>query len=379
MELVKKVKEEFLANEEKVLKGELVGLPWYEVFPKLGQFIPVLPPATQVMCTANSGVGKTHMWIGMILFSLYKLKKLHPERVYKIRFLIALLEDTKEMFITRLYSMLLLTEFGIRADSLTLNSRRPGGIPKNIKDKLDIVEKEIDDLLDNHCHIVDSIYNPTGVYKWARHISNELGMHHYKEVNFSNEDGTTYKQSVYSHYEPNNPDELVYLILDNMNNLQQEVEEGRLLSERETINKWSRKYCRLQITKHWGWSVINVLQQSADSEKPQFDYKGNLVIEKCKPSLDSLGNSKECQRDHILILALFAPNRYGIEDYEGYNIARMKDAYRSLIILKSNISETNKEIPLYFDGAASVYLELPKASEMTNTHYKAIEDRNIKI
>lgn len=92
-----------------------------------------------------------------------------------------------------------------------------------------------------------------------------------------------------------------------------------------------------------------------------------------------MGNSKECQRDHILILSLFAPNRYGIEDYEGYNIARMKDAYRSLIILKSNISETNKEIPLYFDGAASIYLELPKASDMTNAHYKAIEDRNIKI
>jgi hypothetical protein len=53
MELVRKVKEEFLVNEQKVLRGELVGLPWYEIFPKLGQFIPVLPPATQVMFTAN--------------------------------------------------------------------------------------------------------------------------------------------------------------------------------------------------------------------------------------------------------------------------------------------------------------------------------------
>lgn len=379
MELVRKVKEEFLVNEQKVLKGELVGLPWYEIFPKLGQFIPVLPPATQVMFTANSGIGKTHSWLGMIVYTLYKLKKLHPERKYKVRFLIALLEDTKEMFITRLYSMILLVEFGIRADTLVLNSRRPGGIPKDVKDKLDLVEKEINELLDNHFHIVDSIYNPTGVYKWARHISTQLGIHHYKEMDFSNDDGTTYKKEVYSHYEAKDPDELVYLILDNMNNLQQEIEEGRMLTERETINKWSRKYCRLQMTKHWKWSIINILQQSADSEKPQFDYKGNLVIEKCKPSLDGLGNSKECQRDHILVFGLFAPNRYGIEEYEGYDINRLKDAYRSFIILKSNISETNKEIPMYFDGAASIYKELPKASEMTLEHYKIIENRTVKV
>jgi hypothetical protein len=275
--------------------------------------------------------------------------------------------------------MILLVEFGIRADTLVLNSRRPGGIPKYVKDKLDLVEKEINELLDNHFHIVDSIYNPTGVYKWARHISTQLGTHHYKEMDFSNDDGTTYKKEVYSHYEAKDPDELVYLILDNMNNLQQEIEEGRMLTERETINKWSRKYCRLQMTKHWKWSIINILQQSADSEKPQFDYKGNLVIEKCKPSLDGLGNSKECQRDHILVFGLFAPNRYGIEEYEGYDINRLKDAYRSFIILKSNISETNKEIPMYFDGAASIYKELPKASEMTLEHYKIIENRTVKV
>jgi hypothetical protein len=121
---------------------------------------------------------------------------------------------------------------------------------------------------------------------------------------------------------------------------------GRVLTERETINKWTRKYGRLQITKHWHWTVVNIMQQSAESEKPQFDFKGNLIIERCKPSLDGLGNSKECQRDHILIFGIWAPNRYGITNYEGYNITRLKDAYRSIIILKSNISETNKEISL---------------------------------
>ena len=99
MELVRQVKERFLDNERKVLEGKLVGLPWYEIFPRLGEFIPVIPPAVQLMFTANSGVGKSNGWLGMIVFSLYKLKKLHPDREYKVRFLIALLEDTKEQFI----------------------------------------------------------------------------------------------------------------------------------------------------------------------------------------------------------------------------------------------------------------------------------------
>jgi hypothetical protein len=90
-----------------------------------------------------------------------------------------------------------------------------------------------------------------------------------------------------------------------------------------------------------------------------------------------LGNSKESQRDHILIFGIWAPNRYGITSYEGYNITRLKDAYRSIIILKSNISETNKEIPMYFDGATSVYKEYPKFEDMTEEIYKKVEKREV--
>lgn len=383
MELVKKVKEQFLENKEKILQGKLVGLPWHEVFPRLGEYIPVIPPATQIMLVANSGIGKSHAWIGMVVYSLYKLKKLHPEKVYKIRFLIALLEDSKEMFITRLYSMILMDKYGIRADSLTLNSMRKNPLPKEIEDKLNDVEEEINSLLNEHCEVVDSVYNPYGIYKWARNISQKLGTHYNKEMDFSNEDGSTYKHTVYSHYIPNDPDEQVILIVDNLNNLQQEKEDGVLLSERETINRWTRKFGRLQISKHWKWTVLNIMQLSAESEKAQYDFRGNLIIDRVKPSLDGLGNSKESQRDQILIFGLFAPNRYGIETYpegNGYDITRLKDNYRSFIIMKSNISETNKEIPLMFDGSCSLFREFPKLESMTEKIYREIETkRDVKV
>jgi hypothetical protein len=393
MELITNVKQIFLENKQKVLNGKLVGLPWYEMFPRLGAHIPVLPPATQIMFTGNSGTGKSHSWIGTILLTLYRLKKKYPDREFPIRFLISLLEDSKEDLITRLFSAIMLLKHGIRADGLMLNSRRGSPLPKEIEEKLDDVGQEIENLLSEHCEIIDNILNPTGLYKWGRAITNKLGTHHTKEMDFVDNEGNTYKQKVYSHYTPNNPDEQVIWIVDNLNNLQQESREGRLLTERETINRWTREYGRLQITKHWKFTLINIMQQAASSEAPQFNNRGELIIERVKPSLDGLGNSKECARDHILIFGVFAPSRYGIAEYggddstRGYDISRMKDAYRSLIILKSNISETNKEIPMYFDGAASIYKELPPLSvlnnpdnrNVTNTMYQQIETRTLKV
>lgn len=280
---------------------------------------------------------------------------------FKIKLVIALLEDTKEMFIDRLYSMLFYEMFGIVVDADELHSRNQTPISDDILSKLDIVGKEIEIILED-CEIIDSVYNPTGLYKWAREISNSLGKHHTKTINISDESGNAAPKTVYSHYEQHDASTQVLMIVDNLNNLSPENQGGRLLTERETINMWSRTYCRLQITKHWKWSVINIIQQASDSEKLQFDFRGNSIIEKVKPSLDGLGNSKECQRDHFLVLGVFAPNRYGISSYSNYNIARLKDNFRSLIILKSNLSSTNIEIPYYFNGACSLLRELPDPS-----------------
>ena len=377
---VRKVKEDILLNADKVNSGRFVGLPWYHIFPRLGEFIPVIPKATQIMFTAGSGIGKSSSWLGMVLFSHYKLKKLFPNSNYKVKFLIALLEDPREMFISRLFCMILYDKYQLRVDVLTLKSMRKNPLSQEIKDKLDDVESEIVNLLED-CEIIDSIYNPTGIFKWVRSISNKLGKHHNKIMNFTKEDGSTYEQEVYSHYEIDDPDLQVIVVIDNLNNLQTESKDGKSLNRQESINRWTSEYGRLQITKHYKFTVINILQQSADSEKPQYDYKGELIVDRVKPSLDGLGNSKESQRDQMLIFGLFAPDRFGIATYPentGYNISVLRDAFRSFIILKSNISECNKEIPLYFDGACSRFEELPLLNQMNPNIYRAIKERKIK-
>lgn len=74
-----------------------------------------------------------------------------------------------------------------------------------------------------------------------------------------------------------------------------------------------------------------------------------------------------------LVLGLFAPTRYEISDYRGYNINKMKDSYRSLIFLKDrNYGLANNYVHLYFNGATNTFKELPIKEQMTDDIYNKI-------
>ena len=50
-------------------------------------------------------------------------------------------------------------------------------------------------------------------------------------------------------------------------------------------------------------------------------------------------------------------------------ISKLDDKFRSLIILKSNISKSNVEIPMYFNGACSLIREMPSLNETEKLNY----------
>lgn len=367
-------KEHYIKNKQIRDSNSYIGVPLYKKFPRLGTYVPALPKSTQIMFTANSGVGKTQTWIGLILLPTYKLIK---EEGIKARFAISLLEDPINLFIDRLYAAVLFEITGKINDVLSINSIREQCVSQEVLDNLDIAEEIVNDIL-FYCDINDFALNPTGVYKWARNISMKYGTHVYVEKEFTstNEDNKVVKESVkvYSHYEANDDTQII-MITDNLNNLSNETSEGKLLNQLQTINRFTRDYGRMQITKHWGWTMLNIMQQSAESEKQEY-FKGESLIDKIEPSLDGLGNSRECQRDHLLIIGIFAPARYGVHAYFGYDIDKLGDNFRALKIIKSNISDSNIRIPFEFNGAISRFIELPLAINMTDLDYKAIKERN---
>src|SRR5690606_33399785 len=125
----------------------------------------------------------------------------------------------------------------------------------------------------------------------------------------------------------------------------------------------------------YNYTIVGVQQQAADSEKQQYTNQGESIIDKLKPSQDSLGDCRLVGRDVNLMIGLFAPSRYKISKYEGYDISRLKDHYRELLILLNRDGSGFCSDHLLFHGAVNYFRELPSYDKMTDEVYKAIEKK----
>jgi hypothetical protein len=63
-----------------------------------------------------------------------------------------------------------------------------------------------------------------------------------------------------------------------------------------------------------------------------------------------------------IVIGLYSPYKYGIKDFEKYDITKLQDYVRFMEIIEDRGYGANGRIcPLFFNGAASVFQELPKA------------------
>lgn len=360
--------DEVHANIELRAAGKFPGIPYYKIYPRFGEEFPSLEKGNQGMLSASSGIGKTHWWIEMMYFQVFLLYKRMlfngVDPGFKPLFKIALLENTKREFEYRVLSRIYAYLSGEIISAKRLRGRDSVPPPKAIIDEYSVRALRMFDDIMSITTVVDNITHPTGLYNWAKTESEKIGKHLRKEVTYTNE-GVATKHIVYDKYVLNDPDTHVIMIMDNANNLSTEREGGKLLDERLTIQKWYRTYGRLQITKHWQWTLINIHQQAADTEKEEFQY-GKSIASKLKPSTAGLGNNKECQRDCHWIWGLFSPSKYRIHPYERYDILTMKNHFRSLLLLKQNDGVADTEHPFYFHGGSSIFREMPTIDNITN-------------
>jgi len=122
MGLAKDRKEFYLQRRIDNDNGISSGIPWGLIFPKIGSIVPIIPKGYQILWTAGSGIGKSQTWIGIIMYSIYKIKKDYPQLNLKTKIVIALLEDTKEMFVDRLYSMIIYDKYKEKVPGFKLQS-----------------------------------------------------------------------------------------------------------------------------------------------------------------------------------------------------------------------------------------------------------------
>jgi hypothetical protein len=389
-------------------KGIIEGVPLWEKFPRLSKVVPTLEKGQVILNAAASGVGKSMItrWKDIVVPWLYV--KNNPEVDIDLQFVIFLLEDPEEKFIDYIISIMLYLKFHISVPPKKLTSKAREELSKDILNKIDEVKDDVEDLL-SKCIIHDTIYNSYGIYKTCRELSEDWGTHYYTSL-FEEEKpqyitiveknklkklpsgeekldkaellekGYNLKEYQnfykYSHYKPKNPKQHVITVTDNINCLNPDQYEKDL---KTAMDNFAYKYMRINVAKHWHWSVVMVQQNVGGAEEKSFDYQGKMIIDKVTPQLSHLGDSKLTQRACHLIYALFSPSRYRIEEYMKYDVTRLQNNLRILFILKNNDGDTDVQIPLFFNGAASIFEELPLPEHMSKGVYEKIEKEQKNI
>lgn len=64
-----------------------------------------------------------------------------------------------------------------------------------------------------------------------------------------------------------------------------------------------------------------------------------------------------------VVLGLFSPYRFGLTEYMGYDITKLKDNIRFLEVIVNRDGEMGGILPLYFDGAVCYFKELPPPND----------------
>jgi len=344
--------------------GQIFCIPFTN-YPKLSKSVPGVVPGMIQMVTAGSGVGKTQVTKALYVREPleYALKNNLNLKIFYFA-----LEESEQEFIDTMICNFISSRCNINMDLLTLQGFRESSLDQA---KMDMIENHIHDIekLLERVEIIDSVYNPTGIYKYCRDYADKNGTHVFEDREFikKKSDGTTFTEivKVYSHYIPNDPSAFTIVIVDHMSLLTPEKVKGTssMMSQHQTMAHWSTNYALKQITKHWNWAVVNVIQQEQSGEKEQFTNKGESIQKKTEPSLASFANNKEIQRDAKVIIGVYSPDRYGFDEYHGYDVRRFRDTFRALKTLKNRFGAPNKYVHYLFDGATNRFKELPKSDE----------------
>lgn len=336
-------------NKKLIDSGNFKYIPFYN-FDRLQKHVPGIVPGLLYKITSHMGVGKTQL--AKFLF-VYQTMLFAIKNNINFKIIYFALEESREEFLDSLFIHLTRRINKIHINRYALTGFSATSLTKSELDEVKKVEKAMINLT-NNIEIVDNLYKPTDIFNKCKEYAKKWGTF------IQNTGGEDIK------YIPNDPNQIVLVVTDHISLLEPEFnpETKKYLDSFNTIAKWHTHYARRKIAKEWNWAVLNVQQQTLDSAKEQYNYKGTSIIDKVIPSLEGLANNKEVGRDDYVNIALFSPAMYNIDKFRGYDIMNntatsFEDRFRTIHLIKNRFGSVNKVLPLYFDGRYTYFKELP--------------------
>ena len=340
--------EKLILRRQRILDGKINCIPLS--FPRLRVWLPGIEKRRYNIITANQKVGKSKLADYMLVYEPFFYAIEHSDQL-RLKILYFTLEMGKE---EKFYEFL--CHLLYRLDKIRIS---PTDLKSTSADRP--VPQEILDLLASERYVtyiqkfketviyIDSERNPTGINKYCRNFALSRGKFHFKKVIMKNEAGLEEEREVIDFYEPNDSDEYVEVILDNYSNLMSESGMNKM----QTIEKMSKYF----ITQRDQFDFnITAIQHQAQAQEGIENQKLNKMM----PSSDGLADCKTTTRDANLVLGLYSPFKYGLREYEGYDVTKFKNNIRFMQVIEDRDNGAGGQIcPLFFDGAVSTFTELP--------------------
>jgi hypothetical protein len=233
---------------------------------------------------------------------------------------------------------------------------------------VELEKKKVNELLEEVIILMEDPINPTGVHMFLKEFATQRGGQE-KEIEVKQRWGGSITKKIWV---PNNPNELVIVITDHIGLAKSERNEGRMLNDKEVLDKYS-EYMR-RARDYYNYSPVVLSQFNRDIANPMRIKNGDV-----EPMLEDFKGSGDSQEDAEVVISLFDPMRYKVEDPSGYDLTKLRDEqkrkkYRSLKILKNSYGSDDIRIGLGYQPESGIFKELPKLSEMTEEVYRSVMD-----
>lgn len=345
----------YRARRQRLLDGKFncIPLPWK----RFRRVFPGIEQKRYIVVTANQKVGKSKFVDNLFVYEVLFFTMEHPEVRVKIFYFSLEMDAASKEDEFNCYLLYRLSNIVISPTELR-STDHP--VDEKILDLLESEEyQKYITAFKNLVTFVETERNPTGINKYCRAYAEEHGHYNYVTVKGKNPvTGDPEDIRILDPDEPwtaNDPEEIKIAILDNASNLQ--TEQG--LNKMQTIEKMSKYFITLRNQMNW---VTVLIQHQAQAQEGIENFKLNKI----KPSSDGLADCKTTTRDANMVIGLYSPFKYEIENYEHYDIRKFRNYIRFMEIIEDRDYGASGNIcPLFFNGASSAFFELPRYDEST--------------
>jgi replicative DNA helicase len=362
MGLIQRTVEEIKLRKQRLEEGKINSIPTN--FNRFSDDFIGVEQSTYYLVTAATKVGKTQVGSNLFIYQPLEYAFNNPDKL-KIHYFYYNLEEPDTRVTERYISHLLytMTEGQIRVNPSNLrssNSNRP--LSNNVVEMIDSESFQERLSFFEQSVSFSPTSNPTGIYKECVEYAESHGTIHKKKImmkddsvpHLPGEKPKMVEREVFDYYEPDNPDEYRVIFVDHIGLVSTE----RGMDLRETINKLSEYFVILR--NRYKFTIVAIHQQAF------FEGIDAYKLNKLKPEVANLADSKAVARDIDYCLGIFSPYKYELDSYMGYDITKLRDNIRFFQVLLNRNGTANGIIAMYFDGDVSFIEELPLPSDLTS-------------